>query len=672
MSERERSTSESPAGEPPQPSDDDAGVRARVASATRDTLARLGSSVAFGGTITHESAMALAATQPTPLPGTLQSAQPRDGSATFPLLAGQEDLEVFELLAQGGMGQVLLARQRSLQREVAVKTVRPELEGTTASRHLLDESVIAGSLEHPNIIPIHSLGADGAGHPFLVMKRVEGVEWGALIDDDAHPAWARVGVLDGDRLASHLDIFRAVCSAVHYAHLRGVIHRDIKPANVMVGALGEVYLVDWGIASALDPRDARYRMRSLGLVGTPSYMAPEMVSDDGGRADARTDVYLLGATLHYLLTRRPRHAGSSMLEVFTTASISAPATYGREVPAELAAIANRATHPSPDERFPTAAALRAAITEYLAHRASIALSDEAARRLAEVRARALGVASAVGAGDADRPGTRQLLAECRLGFEHARLSWPENPRAKRGLRECALLSLRDELERGNLAGAEELLLDLDDLPRDLGRAVEALREEHRARDARDARHRERERQEDWRLGAGSRVAFFVGLAVVVIGLWMWVNGGEVRHRAQLTPFTLAATAGVTLGLACALAAVARRRLVTSQVNARLVYGVLLTLAAIFANRVAAIFPVAPTATLISTELVVCAYGASLGAVLLARWLWLQVPIWLFGAFLVRAIPDVAGLVFAIAGLLAFGLGLWRVGRTARRAAVTRE
>src|SRR5262249_35011988 len=151
------------------------------------------------------------------------------------------------------------------------------------------------------------------------MKHVEGVSWRDLLRDGAHPAWAKVGAPGEDRLVSHLQILMQVCNAVEFAHRRGLIHRDIKPANVMVGEFGEVYLLDWGIAARTGIlAEASSHLGESGaeptprMLGTPAYMAPEMLSRKVGPIDERTDVYLLGATLHEVLTGRPRHVGSTL------------------------------------------------------------------------------------------------------------------------------------------------------------------------------------------------------------------------------------------------------------------------------------------------------------------------------------------------------------------------
>ena len=102
------------------------------------------------------------------------------------------------------------------------------------------------TLEHPNILPIHSLGCDGSGSPMLVMRRVQGVAWSQLLLDSSHPMWKSYS--GTDRLDFHLDVMLQVCKAMSYAHSRGIIHRDLKPENVMIGEIGEVYVFDWGIA----------------------------------------------------------------------------------------------------------------------------------------------------------------------------------------------------------------------------------------------------------------------------------------------------------------------------------------------------------------------------------------------------------------------------------------
>ena len=337
---------------------------------------------------------------------------------------GQSEFEVGEKLGEGGMGLVRLAHQTSLFRDVALKTVRPEQMGPEATQDLLQESWITGMLEHPNIVPVHALGIDEHDAPMLVMKRVEGVSWlEALADDDKLPDAFRGG---RDRLENHLDILVKVCNAVDFAHSKGIIHRDLKPENIMLGGHGEVYVVDWGIAVALED-DGTGRLPLASSVdsvhGTPAFIAPELAEGNGGAIDERTDVYLLGAMLHRLVSGRPRHQGDSVMAILLQAYQSEPVDYDDSVDDGLAEICNRATDADPDRRFPDVEALRRAIVDYTHHRDSLRLSREASGRLARLEE----LVSEVTAGDEDPTEldydvltrANRLYNEGPFGFEQA-------------------------------------------------------------------------------------------------------------------------------------------------------------------------------------------------------------------------------------------------------------
>ena len=154
------------------------------------------------------------------------------------------DFRRIRVLGEGGMGQVILAHQQTLDREVAIKRTKAEVADASAVASLLIEARIMGALEHPNIVPVHLLGRDGNGNPVLVMKRIEGVSWRDLLLQPDHPVWDRLQLQSRERLVNNLEILMQVCSAVHFAHSRGVIHRYIKPEKVMLCGFGEFYLVD--------------------------------------------------------------------------------------------------------------------------------------------------------------------------------------------------------------------------------------------------------------------------------------------------------------------------------------------------------------------------------------------------------------------------------------------
>jgi len=409
------------------------------------------------------------------------------------------DLVVVEVLGEGGMGIVELARQRSLSRDVALKRARQLAEHSGA---LLREAVYTGFLEHPNIVPVHALGRDERERPLLVMKKIEGTTLAAMLRDPAHASWKRSG---GDRLAVILRALRAVCDALAFAHSRGVLHRDVKPENVMLGAFGEVYLLDWGVAHRLgDPLDPG------AIVGTPAYLAPEMLRPTVEEIDERTDVYLVGATLHECLVGSPPHQGETMMQVLLAAARSKPHTYPSDVPEELADVARRAMHADRSARHPSAAALGEALAEVERHRAASAIADAAEQRLTELEERI-----AKGALEAE---VEPIFHECRFGFEQALRAWPTNVRVRAALQRASTKMCRFHVARANRAAAAALLATLDPAPKDLADAVEALtREEARASEDR-ARLKHLEHDLDATVGAKERgrAARLMGLAILLL------------------------------------------------------------------------------------------------------------------------------------------------------------
>ncbi|MEZ4474493.1 MAG: serine/threonine-protein kinase [bacterium] len=334
--------------------------------------------------------------------------------------AEAHDLELGPIIGRGGMGVVRLATQRALKRTVAVKQVLDPSDEVVAA--LLREAWIAGNLEHPNILPIHTLASPVSGPPLLVMKRIEGLPWTQVLAD-ATVAPGEAGI--EDPLEWHLRVFTRVCRAVHFAHAQGIVHLDIKPDNVMLGRFGEVYLVDWGLAASLDPQVPAWMPRAADIktvVGTPAYMAPELALAAGARIDARTDVYLLGAVLFEIITGQRLHTGT-VLEAVTSAWRSeAPAL--PDVPTELAQICRRAVAREPADRFESVEALRLEVESFLQHRHATGLADEALDRLARLEARL-----AEGS-DAE---VQRLIDECRFGLRLALRAWPGQARARAGL-----------------------------------------------------------------------------------------------------------------------------------------------------------------------------------------------------------------------------------------------
>jgi serine/threonine protein kinase len=184
--------------------------------------------------------------------------------------------EITGVAGYGGMGTVYVARDRVLDRDVAVKVLDlADQHGSRAAR-LKREANILARLDHPGIVPVHDAGTLGDGRAFYVMKLVKGRRLDAVIAERAP-------------VAARLELFGRILDAVAFAHAHGVVHRDLKPENVMVGGFGEVYVMDWGVAQdgGADAEPA--------IVGTPGFMPPEQ--EQAGGVDRRADVFALGAML---------------------------------------------------------------------------------------------------------------------------------------------------------------------------------------------------------------------------------------------------------------------------------------------------------------------------------------------------------------------------------------
>jgi len=435
--------------------------------------------------------------------------------------AMDDALELRGKLGEGGMGVVHLAVQRSLDREVAVKTLRRE--STVAAQRLLREAWVTGALEHPNIVPVYDLGRDEEGRPHLVLKRIEGALWSELIEAP-EGLRERFGVLDP--LDWHLRILAQLCNAVAFAHDRGVIHRDLKPDNVMVGGYGEVYLLDWGLAMAI--HETLERLPTVGqpkrFAGTPAYLAPEQLSDSEHPLGTHTDVYLLGGMLYEVLHGRPPHGGTTLDEVLAGAN-HAPEV-SQHVPAPLAELLGRCLAPDPAERPATAQAVRRDLLAYLQERHAHTLAQQAQQQLDEL----LEALRIEGDDDAVAARVRDLLGACRFGFGQALEIDPDNTLARQGLALALSAVARQALERGELGAARLLLDELDDSPADL---VQALSNARREREELEARRRALERDLDptvgvrWRMMSLLAVSTSWSVAPIVA---FWPLGQPISYR----------------------------------------------------------------------------------------------------------------------------------------------
>ncbi|MCB9547765.1 MAG: serine/threonine protein kinase [Myxococcales bacterium] len=246
-----------------------------------------------------------------------------DGGALRLARSGGPRYAPVRLLGRGGMGEVDLAEDRDIGRPVAIKRLVQHDLNAGAIARFAEEVRTIGRLEHPNVLPIHDVGVDADGRYFFVMKYLEGETLEAIITRLRAGDPATQARFD---VARRVEIFLGVLRALDFAHAHGILHRDIKPANVMVGAHGEVVLMDWGVAGpvrrggaapAFDPEatvpttaeDGRLWTTRIGdLVGTPQYMSPEQALGHNDTLDERSDLYAACVLFHELLGLVHRHA----------------------------------------------------------------------------------------------------------------------------------------------------------------------------------------------------------------------------------------------------------------------------------------------------------------------------------------------------------------------------
>lgn len=463
-------------------------------------------------------------------------------------------------IGQGGMGVVMLALQTGLGRDVAVKSLKGGLVDSSQLQMILQEAWITGWLEHPNIVPIYTLGKDAQNNPLIVMKCVEGQVWSDHIhalDKDA----------ESKELDWHLDILIQVCRAMEYAHDRGIVHRDLKPDNIMIGQFGEVYVLDWGIAVSLYEdlegrlplaRDARTS------AGTPVYMSPEAVLAEAP-PDERSDIYLLGAILHELLTGQPPHMASHINGVFVRAVASAAKQFDASVPAELASICNKAMHRDRRMRYQRVEDFRLALASYLKHRSSIELTNHAHSRLDVLR-------KYIEQEQLDQ--VERFYGECFFGYEQALWSWPQNERAQQGLSACLLLKLNHDIKQDNVLSAQHIMNYLRQST--WFDVAQLLPYEQQLRDVQSAQQQAYHvvKDYDFSVGAKAKLSMLVMLAVLWSGVPCFIG---YRQNAGLFAFN---STNYLLGsirifsIALVVLVVFRKMFLLNAANRRLALGLL--------------------------------------------------------------------------------------------------
>jgi tetratricopeptide (TPR) repeat protein len=399
-------------------------------------------------------------------------------SSASPRRLGRYDIG--EEIAHGGMGTVLRAHDPGLHRDLAVKVLRPGLLGELNEEervHLLrrfeEEARITAQLQHPGIVPVHELGHDEHGLPFLVMKLVRGQTLEKMLAERPTPL---------HELTHFVGIFEQVCQAVAFAHAHRVIHRDLKPANVMVGRFGEVQVMDWGLARVL-PSGAETQtgeqhqasavgtLRSKGeeawtqgAVGTWEFMPPEQANGETELIDERADVFALGGILCGILTGAPPYTAAHRHEVRRKAERGDVAEAfarldGCGAESELVALAKACLSPEREQRPRHAGEVAERVAEQQRGVQERLRSAERQRAAAEARAE-----EARATARAERRARRRTLALVgvvllALGLGGGAAWWYQQERAQRQAEQAARQA---HAQTEATAGLEEALRLLRD------------------------------------------------------------------------------------------------------------------------------------------------------------------------------------------------------------------
>jgi len=272
------------------------------------------------------------------------------------LLGELGDYELLEEVGRGGQGVVFRARQKSLNRTVALKVI--SLGQWASKAHLKRfrlEAEAAAHLEHPGIVPIHEVG-ERDGSCYFSMKFIEGGQLDEVARREPIP------------IRRAVELMANVARTVHYAHEHGILHRDIKPGNILLDAKGEPHLTDFGLARLLETESSV--TQTLDVLGTPSYMAPEQAVGNNAAVSSATDVYGLGAVLYQLLTGQPPFAGGTTYEtikLLLDTEPRQPRLLNPKIDRDLSTICLKCLQKDPKRRYPSALALAEDLERWLKH-----------------------------------------------------------------------------------------------------------------------------------------------------------------------------------------------------------------------------------------------------------------------------------------------------------------
>ena len=321
----------------------------------------------------------------TVIPGAVTGNEDRWSTFVKPVRHGESRFHIIRPHARGGLGEVFVANDEELNREVALKEIQSNFADDVESRHrFVLEAEVTGGLEHPGIVPVYGLGQYEDGRPYYAMRFIKGQSLKEAITE----FYEDKNLTESERslqMRKLLGRFIDVCQAIGYAHSRGVLHRDLKPGNIMLGKYGETLVVDWGLAkvkgrdeSSLESGEQTLKPASGdsatptmagSAIGTPAYMPPEQAAGRLDELGPASDVYSLGATLYHLLTGQPPFQGKNYVEILRAVQngdFVEPLKLNDNIAKPLNAVCVKAMSLAPADRYSNPQELAADVEKFLA------------------------------------------------------------------------------------------------------------------------------------------------------------------------------------------------------------------------------------------------------------------------------------------------------------------
>ena len=404
-------------------------------------------------------------------------------------------------IAEGQTWRIYLGQEHLPERQVAIKKLKPEKK--YLATELLEEALIIGRLNHPNVPPIYQVKFDPEKQPEVVMMKIEGVSFDKILDHQPQTH---------SQLQQALSILLQVCHAIEFAHAKGYLHRDLKTKNIIVGTFNQVYVMDWGLSINFTETNRQ----SKKLVGSPGYMATEMLAGDPNILTPATDVFLLGAILHEILTGEFRNQGTTVREALLAALRAEPYHYSQDIPEVLRHLCNWACAKKPKDRPQSVLLFRQNLEAILINWEAINLLQKGQEWLKEYQTRwKIEQTKDI----IDDFALYQIALRAKFSFEQSLEIWPNLTQAREHLIETLELIVQQSLQTKEYQRAlllyEESAVHFSE-KKDIDNMFEKVLQMREKDERRDSSLSNVKRQLDPSLSQQSRAGLAIVLAIVIL------------------------------------------------------------------------------------------------------------------------------------------------------------